>query len=212
MILLLAIHAKTDEEELVENQIENNDRNDRDTGGGHDLIPHGAGILGLEALKAERQRVLCIGLHIEHGLGKLVPETHKAEDGRRCDGGPCQWHRDTEKDSVAAQSVDLSGFLHISGEIYEELAHQKNVRDIGGCGEDQRAEMVEHPKGLEQQIVWDQQDLTRDHHQEQEPVIDAVTAGEAQAGERIAGHGVNEDVDNGADRRHEEGVEEPAGE
>ena len=47
--LFLSVHAETDQEKLVEDEIDYDDRYHGDAGRSHDLVPHRAGVLGLEA-------------------------------------------------------------------------------------------------------------------------------------------------------------------
>ena len=50
--LLFAVHTEAHHEALVEDEVEDDDGQHRDAGRGHHLVPHGAGVLGLEALQA----------------------------------------------------------------------------------------------------------------------------------------------------------------
>ena len=169
----------------------NQDRKDREHGAGHHQLCV-LDVLADEVRHCDRQRVPRTVREDDQRPHEIVPGRHEHEDRQGHQDGARERHHDRPVDAEFSGAVDARRVEQIVGDRQHELADQKNAEDCRHARENHTPVAVHEMHALQNQEQRQHAHLCRNHQRRHEQVEKSVAAAESKLGERVAGHGIQE--------------------
>ena len=126
--LELTLHAgggDAFDEGSLRDEEEDDDRENDEHAGGHELIPGRGAVLGLEGLEAEGEGVLIGILQKDEGAEEIAPGPEEGEEGDDGERRAGEGEDDSPVDHELVAAVDAGGFGELVGDGDEELAEEE---------------------------------------------------------------------------------------
>src|SRR5208282_1223524 len=140
------------------------------------------------------------------GPEERVPVGEKEQNRQRRKDRPAQRQDDTPVDAEVAGAVDDRRFLQFARNREIELAQQEDAERVEDRGHDEAGVAVQQPQGSRENEEGDDDDRLRDEESREHGEKNDVAAWKPQSRQRVSGHRMKRQRDDGDDGGDEERV------